>query len=143
MKSRERLGEVGEPAFKLAQLLVSGSMAPPSPAHLDRHVLNEARQSVGREWRRLSYSEENNPNLPVLVMADLLGDKEKPPRLVPLQSSSVPLASSRSWVLDGAAVLWDIDTHDPQPASPDSLQQKAPFSDSGRLLRWKASTRVS
>lgn len=51
MKSRERLGEVGEPAFKLAQLLVSGSMAPPSPAQLDRHVPSKARQTVGREWR--------------------------------------------------------------------------------------------
>lgn len=78
------------------------------------------RARQGRQWAgsggRLSYSGENNPNLPVPVMADLLGDKVQPPRPVPPQSSSVPKASSHSWVLDGAAVLWDTGTHTPQPA---------------------------
>lgn len=88
----------------------------------------------------LAYFVESNPNLPVTVMAELLDDKEKPPRLVPAWSSSMatcllPALRDRCWMW---CWMWSHGAPWEHRA-----RWKAPWSGRRRLLRVEARARVS
>lgn len=92
----------------------------------------------------LAYFVENKPNFPVTVMAELLDDKDKPPRLVPAWSSSMatcllPALRGRYWMWYW---MWSPQLCHGAPWG-HRAWWKAPWCGRRRLLRVEARAHVS